>query len=164
MWCPTCTIHSLTYSHSFFFIHSFILFIDSLFHSYSVKLPLNLFIYWMISVLCHVNWFFAVELPKQVTVAIIKPDAVKAGLVDEIIQKVQLHTIKLIIIATSDKMIHNNEALEFNLIQRVVIFTVCFSQTTNRRKFVFCQIITIYYYFSCRAPVDLKREVEYINY
>ena len=28
------------------------------------------------------------ELPKQVTVAIIKPDAVKAGLVDEIIQKV----------------------------------------------------------------------------
>ena len=105
------------------------------------------------------------ELPKQVTVAIIKPDAVKAGLVDEIIQKVQLHTIKLIIIATSDKMMHNNKALEFNLIQRVVkLFTVCFSQTTNRRKFVFCQIITIYYYFSCRAPVDLKREVEYINY
>ena len=30
----------------------------------------------------------AVELPKQVTVAIIKPDAVQAGLVDEIIQKV----------------------------------------------------------------------------
>ena len=30
------------------------------------------------------------ELPKQVTVAIIKPDAVKAGLVDEIIQKVYL--------------------------------------------------------------------------
>ena len=29
-----------------------------------------------------------VELPKQVTVAIIKPDAVEAGLVDEIIQKV----------------------------------------------------------------------------
>ena len=29
-----------------------------------------------------------VELPKQVTVAIIKPDAVQAGLVDEIIQKV----------------------------------------------------------------------------
>ena len=28
------------------------------------------------------------ELPKQVTVAIIKPDAIKAGLVDEIIQKV----------------------------------------------------------------------------
>ena len=34
------------------------------------------------------NLFFVVELPKQVTVAIIKPDAVKAGLVDEIIQKV----------------------------------------------------------------------------
>ena len=32
--------------------------------------------------------FFAVELPRQVTLAIIKPDAVKAGLVDEIIQKV----------------------------------------------------------------------------
>lgn len=29
-----------------------------------------------------------VEIPKQVTVAIIKPDAVEAGLVDEIIQKV----------------------------------------------------------------------------
>lgn len=29
-----------------------------------------------------------VEIPKQVTFAIIKPDAVKAGLVDEIIQKV----------------------------------------------------------------------------
>jgi len=29
-----------------------------------------------------------VELPRQVTLAIIKPDAVKAGLVDEIIQKV----------------------------------------------------------------------------
>lgn len=28
------------------------------------------------------------ELPKQVTLAVIKPDAVKAGLVDEIIQKV----------------------------------------------------------------------------
>jgi len=31
---------------------------------------------------------FAVELPRQVTLAVIKPDAVKAGLVDEIIQKV----------------------------------------------------------------------------
>jgi len=29
-----------------------------------------------------------VELPRQVTLAVIKPDAVKAGLVDEIIQKV----------------------------------------------------------------------------
>lgn len=28
------------------------------------------------------------ELPRQVTLAVIKPDAVKAGLVDEIIQKV----------------------------------------------------------------------------
>lgn len=33
---------------------------------------------------------FLVELPKQVTLAIIKPDAVKAGLVDEIIQKVTI--------------------------------------------------------------------------
>ena len=32
---------------------------------------------------------FSVEMEKQLTVAVIKPDAVKAGLVDEIIQKVQ---------------------------------------------------------------------------
>ena len=41
-----------------------------------------------------------VELPKQVTVAIIKPDAVQAGLVDEIIQKVIIITLYLFRIVT----------------------------------------------------------------
>ena len=36
----------------------------------------------------------SVNLEKQVTIAMIKPDAVKAGLVDEIIQKVRAHSRK----------------------------------------------------------------------
>ncbi|PFX23757.1 Thioredoxin domain-containing protein 3-like [Stylophora pistillata] len=52
-----------------------------------------------------------VELPKQVTVAIIKPDAVKAGLVDEIIQKVEESGME--VLKKEEKTLSKEEAAEF---------------------------------------------------
>jgi len=52
-----------------------------------------------------------VELPKQVTVAIIKPDAVKAGLVDEIIQKVEDAGME--VLKKEEKVLSKEEAAEF---------------------------------------------------
>ncbi|XP_068752060.1 thioredoxin domain-containing protein 3 homolog isoform X3 [Montipora capricornis] len=52
-----------------------------------------------------------VELPKQVTVAIIKPDAVKAGLVDEIIQKVEESGME--VLQKEEKILSKEEAAEF---------------------------------------------------
>lgn len=44
-----------------------------------------------------------VHVPKQVTLAVIKPDAVKAGLVDEIIKKVKMiHIILMFSICLVD--------------------------------------------------------------
>ncbi|XP_078344639.1 thioredoxin domain-containing protein 3 homolog isoform X2 [Oculina patagonica] len=52
-----------------------------------------------------------VELPKQVTLAIIKPDAVKAGLVDEIIQKVEESGME--VLKKEEKVLSKEEAAEF---------------------------------------------------
>lgn len=52
-----------------------------------------------------------VELSKQVTLAIIKPDAVKAGLVDEIIQKVEESGME--ILKKEEKLLSKEEAAEF---------------------------------------------------
>lgn len=52
-----------------------------------------------------------VEIPKQVTFAIIKPDAVKAGLVDEIIQKVEESGME--VLKKEEKTLSKDEAAEF---------------------------------------------------
>lgn len=84
-------------------IFLFLFFKDSLYlqHSNSTYLDLLTLIFTVV--------FFLVQIPKQVAVALIKPDAVQAGLVDQIISEVDCLYVFLL----------------FFLILMIVFFVLC---------------------------------------